>query len=75
MFLNDSYVKNPGDKLLGTGEYLLVLKDQAGNVTNYQFEIRMYFDLNSWIFIFLVILLLAGIALYIVFSRKHLRVR
>jgi len=75
VYLNDKLVENLGDTLTGTGNYLVVVTDPAGNTTNYQFEIQMYFDLNSWILIFLVILIIAGVTVYIIFNRKHLRVR
>ena len=63
------------DVLTESGEYYIELADEAGNKTTYSFTILIYFDGNSWVFFLLIIgSCVAGI-IYLVHSRKHLRVR
>lgn len=62
-------------ELTESGEYQIVLMDAAGNVTHYAFTILIYFDLNSLLFIGIVIGIAVAIGGYIVFSRKRLQVR
>ena len=75
VYLNDKLQSNPGTELTGTGHYIIVLTDQANNTTNYQFQIQMYFDMNSWILIGILVLLIGALVGYIFYTRKHLRVR
>lgn len=63
------------DVLTESGEYYIELADEAGNKTTYSFTILIYFDGNSWMFLLLIIGACAGIVIYLVHSRKHLRVR
>lgn len=62
-------------ELTQSGEYHIVLMDQAGNVTEYQFTILLYFDMNSMIFLSMVAAVLAAVGVYIFVSRKRLEVR
>ena len=62
-------------ELTESGDYQIVLMDAAGNVTHYSFTILVYFDLNSLLFIGIVIGIAVAMGGYIVFSRKRLQVR
>ena len=63
------------DVLTESGEYYIELADEAGNKTVYSFTILVYFDGNSWLFFLLIIGSCVGIIIYLMRSRKHLRVR
>ena len=63
------------DVLTESGEYYIELADEAGNKTTYSFTILIYFDSNSWLFLLLIIGSCVGVIIYLVHSRKHLRVR
>ena len=66
---------NRKDVLTESGEYYIELADEAGNKTTYSFTILIYFDGNSWLFFALVFFSCVGVVLYLLHSRKHLRVR
>ena len=63
------------DVLTESGEYYIELADEAGNKTTYSFTILIYFDGNSWLFFLLIIGSCVAVIIYLVHSRKHLRVR
>jgi hypothetical protein len=63
------------EELTLNGDYEIIVQDEAGNVTHYSFTILPYFDLNSWIFFGLVILVIAGTGGYLYLERKRVRVR
>ena len=63
------------DVLTESGEYYIELADEAGNKTTYYFTILVYFDGNSWLFFALVMLSAVGVIIYLMHSRRHLRVR
>ena len=63
------------DVLTESGEYYIELADAAGNKTSYSFTILIYFDGNSWLFFLLVLCSCIGVIIYLMHSRKHLRVR
>ena len=54
---------------------MILLQDEAGNLTNYEFSILVYLDANSWIFFGLVVLAVAGTGVYLYLERKRMRVR
>ena len=58
-----------------SGDYEIVLQDPAGNLTNYEFSILVYFDSNSGIFFALVVLVLVGTGIYLYRERKRVLVR
>ncbi len=62
-------------QLTESGEYQIVLMDEAGNVTQYAFTILIYFDLNSLLFFSIALVAVVAVAAYIVISRKRLTVR
>lgn len=57
------------------GNYNITLKDEAGNYTNYVFIINVYFDVNAWVFVGMIVLLLAAAGVVILNARKKYRVR
>lgn len=61
--------------LTKSGTYRLQLRDKAGNYNEYNFAIRIYFDSNSIMFLVIVALAAAALAGYLIYSRKHLRIR
>ena len=63
------------DILTESGEYYIELADEAGNMTTYSFTILIYFDGNSWLFFLLILAACIGVLIYLMHSRKHLRVR
>jgi hypothetical protein len=63
------------EELTLSGDYAIMLQDPAGNLTNYEFSILVYFDTSSWIFFGLVVLAVAGTGVYLYMERKRLRVR
>jgi hypothetical protein len=63
------------DVLTESGEYYIELADEAGNKTTYSFTILIYFDGNSWLFLFLVLGSCVGTIIYLIRARRHLRVR
>lgn len=63
------------DTLTKSGDYYIIVKDAAGNTTNYNFTIRIYFDINSWVVIGVIVLIIIGTLGYLLYSRRHLRVR
>lgn len=61
--------------LTESGEYLIELADEAGNKTTYSFTILIYFDGNSWLFILILLASVVILVVYLIHSRRHLRVR
>ena len=63
------------EELTKNGSYTITVYDEAGNVTTYDFELLVYFNVNSLAF-FAAFLLLGGVLVwYLVRARKHVRVR
>lgn len=72
---HDGEIISRKDVLTQSGEYHIELADEAGNKTTYDFTILIYFDGSSWLFFVLVLSSCVGLIVYLVHSRKHLRVR
>lgn len=75
VLLNGEKIKPINKELTKSGTYDLTLSDQAGNVTTYHFIIKVYFNFNSIALILIIVALIAALIVYIVRSRKSLRVR
>ena len=58
-----------------SGKYVATVTDTAGNATEYPFTILIYLDKNGWIFGALFIVVIAAVVGYIIYKRKHLKVR
>ena len=74
-------MKHDGEKiakkylLTESGEYVIELADEAGNKSSYSFTILIYFDGSSWLFFLIVLAAIVTLVIYLLHSRKHLRVR
>ena len=62
-------------KLTKSGDYEITISDKAGNASKYKFRIMVYFDKNSWAVTIGVVLIIFGVAAYIIISRNKMRVR
>lgn len=62
-------------KLTASGRYEIQVSDAAGNSNVYKFTILIYLNSNSYVFIGFFLLIIVGIAVYLVISRKSLKVR
>ena len=62
-------------ELTKNGTYRILLEDEAGNVSTYDFFIPVYFNVNGVLLILLVIAIIAAAIAYPLYVRKHLRVR
>lgn len=62
-------------KLTESGDYQIIVIDEAGNVSRYEFSILIYFDWNSMVFLGIVLAVLASVGMYIFISKKRLQVR
>ena len=58
-----------------TGRYHVVVTDAAGNSTEKDFEILLYLNFNATMFIVAFLLVVIGICIALLISRKKLRVR
>jgi len=60
--------------LKDSGLYTIRVYDAAGNMTEYQYRIMMYFNISSIIFVLAAGLLLLGIGIYVIIRRRSLRI-
>jgi len=65
----------PSDVLKQSGYYNLHVYDEAGNVTDYSFRIKVYFNTNSYVFMILFVAVVVAIIVFMRKSRKNMRVR
>lgn len=63
------------NELTAPGSYTVALIDEAGNKSVYSFTILIYYDSNSMLFFASLILVLVGVIAYMIYVKKHLRVR
>ena len=57
------------------GEYMIAYTDSAGNTSTYYFRIQMFLDASAWWFVVLFVFVAAIAIGYMIYSRKHMRVR
>ena len=62
-------------ELVKSGAYVVTVTDRAGNASVYKFTLQVYFNTSSIVFFVVLPALIAGLVLYLIYSRKHLRVR
>ena len=74
IWLNEKEVPY-AETLTGSGVYRIVVTDEAGNRSNYQFTIQVYFNISALFLFSALFILLALVAGYVLYSRRHLRVR
>ena len=67
-------IENSSEVLSKKGNYVLRVYDQAGNYTEYAFELEGYFDVNAILAILFVIALIGGGFFYCRRLRKNMRV-
>ena len=61
--------------LTKSGRYQIIITDAAGNMTNYDFLIRVYYNTNSIIFFAAILAIGIGVGIYALYSRRHMRIR
>lgn len=61
--------------LTAAGDYEIHYADAAGNTNTYNITIRPYLDINAWMAVLIVVLLVIGIAAFMIYTRTHMRVR
>jgi len=74
IYWNDELISKTG-QLTTPGKYTLILTDPAGNMTTYQFIIYLYFTVTSTVIIGFIGLAILGLIVYLIVSRKSIRVR
>lgn len=62
-------------KLTVSGKYNLVVTDAAGNESTYDFTILVYINNNGYVFVALLLFIIVGITVYLIVSRKKLKIR
>ena len=62
-------------ELTESGTYNIILQDKAGNRTEYNFIIPIYFNVSGVVFILILLAVIAILIAYPIYSRRHLRVR
>ena len=74
MVLKDDGTGNFSGTVTESGNYLLQIYDAAGNLSEYRFRIMTYFNANSWVVLAVVGLVIAGVAGYIIWKRRNLKI-
>lgn len=62
-------------EITSSGDYRVIISDEAGNTVERSFTIMFYLNYRSWVFIGLVIAVVVGIIIALYVARKRLRVR
>ncbi|MBR6221887.1 MAG: hypothetical protein IKQ71_00465 [Lachnospiraceae bacterium] len=66
---------NMHNQVTESGDYRIVVSDDAGNIVDKEFTILVYFNNQAWLFLLLIVLVIGGIFAALYISRKRLRVR
>ena len=61
--------------LTRSGRYRIVITDKAGNMSSYNFMIRVYYNTNSMIFFAAILAIGVGVGIYALYSRRYMRIR
>ena len=56
------------------GNYVMIVRDSAGNEVEYDFIILQYYNLQSWVFFLLVFAALCAVGIYVLVQRKRLKI-
>jgi len=62
-----------GDKYSTPGKYHMVYTDAAGNITSYDFTIKMYLNVSAGLVIVLTIAILLALVVYMKYLHMHMR--
>lgn len=65
---NDHVIRSPG-------KYVVTVTDDAGNSVTEKFEIKFYLNEQGWIFGLLILTIIVMAIVYMIMSKKKLRVR
>ncbi|MCR4715843.1 MAG: hypothetical protein K5656_01555 [Lachnospiraceae bacterium] len=72
----DNQIKlNYKSQLVNPGTYHVVVSDPAGNSVTKNFTILVYFNLKAWVFLVILVLVIIGLCVALLISRKKLKVR
>lgn len=71
----DGNLINVKDTLTQSGLYNITVEDKAGNQNVYNFRIDIYFNFDAVAFIVIVLVLITALVVYLVISRRKLRIR
>ncbi len=66
---------NYKNQLTQSGRYHVVVADEAGNTVEKTFNILIYLNIKSIVFLGLLLLVIVGVSVALIISRKSLRVR
>ena len=66
---------NMKSQITESGDYRVVVSDQAGNIVEKEFKIMVYLNIQSWMLFGFILLLIIGLGVTLVVTRKKLRVR
>ncbi len=72
---DDKEIKSFNDKLTQSGHYQAWVTDDAMNTVISNFTIMIYLDSNGILFILVILAVIGGFVAYLIWQRKHLRVR
>lgn len=71
----DGKIYGTRDKLTESGDYVILIMDQAGNYSRYEFTIRIYLDGGAYASAGILLALVVGVIAYMAMERKRLKVR
>lgn len=63
------------NKLTQSGRYEVLVSDEAGNTVDQIFTILIYLDRNGFMFVGILVLVIGGLVGYLIWHRKHMKVR
>ena len=73
---NGTKMEEPANHTLTKmGDYVALVKDQAGNETRYEFTILMYLGAQGLVFFCVIVLFAAAAGIYMYLQRKRMRIR
>lgn len=75
LYNEEKFSLKDGGVITSPGSYTITVTDNAGNAVTEKFVIEFYLNEQGWIFGLLIVVIAAATAVYMVMSRKRLRVR
>lgn len=61
-------------EITDSGNYVMRVYDAAGNMREYTFQIMVYLNAGAWIFVILVVGVIAAVGIYIFLKKKKLKI-